>query len=68
MRFEYFIEIKGIIKSRELYNKIQIYGANVTDLVFMTFVYGEADIDAFVEIAAACFEFSDIDIHFKRCK
>ena len=68
MRFEYFIEIKGIINSRELYNKIQIYGANVTDLVFMTFVYGEANLDDFIEIAAACFEFSDIDIHFQRCE
>ena len=68
MRYEYIIEIKGKANSRDLYDKIERYDANVTDIIFMTLVYGEADLDDFISIILTCFKYGGIKVHFKRCK
>lgn len=71
MRYEYIIEIKGKIKSRDLYEKIAKYNANVTDIIFMTLVYGEADLNGLISIILTCLKYgkhSGIKVHFKRCK
>lgn len=68
MRYEYIIEIKGKISSRDLYDKVKRYGANVTDIIFMTLVYGEAELNDFISIILICFKYGGIKVHFKRCK
>ncbi len=68
MRYEYIIKIKGKVKSRDLYGKIARYNANVTDIIFMTLVYGEADLNDFISIILTCFKYGSIRVHFKRCK
>lgn len=44
MKVTYFIRIHGAINSQELYELIQHFGANVTDLNEYVLVYGEADL------------------------
>ena len=44
MKVTLYIEIEGTIDSRELYNDIERYRVNVTDLRVKTLVYGEVQL------------------------
>ena len=45
MKVTLYIEIEGTIDSRELYNDIERYRVNVTDLHVKTLVYGEVQLE-----------------------
>lgn len=64
--FDYVIEIKGKIKSRDLYKRLEKYKANVTDIIFLTFVYGEASLTEFLEIILICSKYGHIKVQFTR--
>ena len=66
MSFDYIIEIRGKVKSLELYEKVKKYNANVTDIIFLTFVYGEASLNQFVDIIRICLKFGKIKVSFTR--
>lgn len=66
MTFDYFIEIKGKVKSLELYRRIKQYNANVTDLIFLTFVYGEAKLNVLIKIIVICTKFGKVKVNLKR--
>ena len=66
MTFDYFIEIKGKVKSLELYHRIKQYNANVTDLIFLTFVYGEANLNNLIKIIIICTKFGKVKVNLIR--
>lgn len=66
MTFDYFIEIKGKVKSLELYNCIKQYNANVTDVIFLTFVYGEAKLNDLIKIIITCIKFGKVKVNLIR--
>lgn len=59
MKVTYFIRINGEINSRELFELIQHFGANVTDAGEYTLVYGEADLLTATRVAYHASLFGD---------
>ena len=66
MIFEYIIEIRGNFKSLELYKKVERFKANVTDIIFLTFVYGEADLNTLIKIILICSKYGKVKVNFSR--
>lgn len=66
MTFEYIIEISGKIKSLELYKKLEKYNVNLTDIIFLTFVYGEADLNTLIKIILTCSKYGKVKVNFIR--
>lgn len=66
MTFAYTIEINGKIKSSELYEEIKKFKANVTDIIFLTYVYGEANLQDLVKIIVVCLEYGKIKVKYTR--
>ena len=57
-----FIRISGQIDSRGLYECVKQMGMNVTDLVDMTLVYGDCDVDDVEELYNLLKPIIDIDL------
>lgn len=55
------VEIKGKIDSRELYQDLQGYDLNVTDLGEATFVYGQTTMYNSMFIIDICRKYGDIN-------
>ena len=66
MTFEYIIEIRGKVKSLDLYKKVERFNANVTDIIFLTFVYGEADLNTLIKIILICAKYGKVKVSFTR--
>lgn len=54
------VEIKGKIESKELYQDLQGYNLNVTDLGEMTYVYGQSSMYDSMFILDICRKYGDI--------
>ncbi len=62
MKVTYFIRIQGQINSRELYELLEPYGANVTDCGEYTLIYGEAYLAQTSQIVFNAALYGDISV------
>lgn len=66
-KMDVYVTIKPRAKSRELYERLRQYGANVTDLGDTVYVYTKIDIreDSIGKILGICNEYGDcsVDAH-----
>ena len=65
-----YVTVKPRVQSRELYEKLLPYKANVTDLGDKVYVYAEIDIreDAVEHILAICKEYGDCSVDASMVK
>lgn len=57
----FWIEIKGEIDSRSLWEQIRSYNVNLTEVIEKTWVYGEAPVSSVGEIISICAQFGDLE-------
>lgn len=62
----FWVEIKGEIDSRSLWEQIKGYGANLTDLIDRSLVYGEASVSRVGEIISVCALYGDIEARVSK--
>ena len=65
-RMHIFIEIKNKIDSRSLWNLIEKYKVNLTDLEEVSLVYGDVDTITAMEVITCCALFGDLKIELSK--
>lgn len=66
MKAKVFIQIKGAIESKSLYECVKDMGLNVTDLGDTTLVYGDCPDEELSALVSICWSFGDVVIEITQ--